>query len=69
MTQTIIYPNDTGGIALVLPTGEIPVEEVAAKDVPTGKPYLIVNYEDLPEDHTFFDAWEADFTNAKVAGK
>ena len=69
MTNLIIYPNDFGGIALVIPTGEIPIEEVAAKDVPTGKPYLIVNYKDIPEDLTFFDAWEADFTNAKVAGK
>ena len=68
MNQVIIYPNDTGGIALVIPSGELSIKDVVAKDVPFGKPYLIVEYDDLPEDHTFFDSWEADFTNAKVAG-
>ena len=68
MTNAIIYPQDNGSIALVMPTGEIPIEEVAQKDVPAGKPYLIVPYSDIPEDHTFFGAWEADFTNAEVAG-
>jgi len=69
MTQAIIYPQDNGNIALVMPTGELSIEEVAQKDVPAGKPYLIVDYADLPEDHTFFGAWEADFSNAEVAGQ
>jgi hypothetical protein len=68
MSNAIIYPNESGGIALVLPTGEIPIEDVITKDVPAGKPYHIVNYSDIPNDLTFFDAWEADFTNAPVAG-
>lgn len=68
MTHAIIYPQDNGSIALVIPTGELPIEQVAQKDVPTGKPYLILNYADIPSDHTFFGAWEADFTNAEVAG-
>ena len=38
-------------------------EVVARKDVPAGVPYKIVNSEDLPQDHTFFNAWEADFSN------
>ena len=60
MNQTIIYPNDNGGVALVMPSPEcgLTIEEIAAKDVPAGKPYKIVNYFDLPEDHTFFNAWE-----------
>jgi hypothetical protein len=69
MTQAIIYPQDNGNIALVIPSGELPIEEVARKDVPADKPHLIVAYEDIPADHTFFGAWEADFnskTNAKV---
>jgi hypothetical protein len=68
MINAIIYPNESGGIALVLPTGEISIEEIVAKDVPAGKPYHIVNYSDIPDDLIFFDAWEADFTNAAVAG-
>jgi len=63
MTNAIIYPQDNGNIALVMPTGELPIEQVAQKDVPAGKPYLIVNYADIPADHTFFGAWEADFSN------
>ena len=68
MTQAIIYPQDNGTIALVIPTGELPIEQVAQKDVPAGKPFLIVPFDSIPEDHTFFGAWEADFTNAEVAG-
>ena len=63
MTQAIIYPQDNGSICLVMPTGELPIEDVAQKDVPAGVPYKIVNYADIPEDHTFFNAWEADFSN------
>lgn len=63
MTQAIIYTQDNGNIALVMPTGELPVEDVALKDVPAGVPYLIVDAADVPEDHTFFAAWEADFSN------
>jgi hypothetical protein len=68
MTQAIIYPQDNRNIALVMPTGELPIEDVAQKDVPAGKPYLIVDAASIPEDHTFFGAWEADFSNAQVAG-
>jgi hypothetical protein len=63
MTQAIIYPQDNGAVALVLPTGKLPIEDVAQKDVPAGAPYLIVAMADLPEDHTFFDAWETDFSD------
>lgn len=63
MNKNIIYPNKNGSICLVIPTGEIAVEEVARKDVPAGIPYRIVDVADVPEDHTFFNAWEADFSN------
>lgn len=60
MTQAIIYPNNDGSVAVVIPAAEcgLTIEEIAAKDVPAGKPFKIVNYSDLPEDHTFFNAWE-----------
>lgn len=63
MNPRIIYPNPEGGICLVIPTGELPIEDVAQKDVPAGIPYLIMDFADIPEDHTFFNAWEADFSN------
>jgi len=60
MKQVIIYPNDNGSVAIVVPTIEcgLTIEEIAAKDVPANKPYKIVNYSELPTDNTFFDAWE-----------
>jgi len=63
MSKQIIYPNGNGGICLVMPTRELPVEEVARKDVPAGIPYRIIDESDVPADHTFFNAWEADFSN------
>jgi len=61
--ELIIYPNETGGITVVIPTGELPLEDVAQKDVPAGTPYIIINRDDMPGDLTFRDAWEADFSN------
>lgn len=62
MTQRIIYPNDDGGVSIVIPASEYiaehTIEELAAKDVPAGKPYKIVDVSDIPEDRTFRDAWE-----------
>ena len=34
------------------------IEEIAAKDVPAGKPFEIVDAADIPEDRTFRNAWE-----------
>ena len=62
MTQRIIYPNDDGGVSILIPTAEYlaehTIEELAANDVPTGKPYKIVDVSDIPSDRTFRDAWE-----------
>jgi hypothetical protein len=62
MTQRIIYPNDDGGVSILIPTPEYlethTIEELAAKDVPEGKPYKIVDVSDIPSDRTFRDAWE-----------
>lgn len=58
MNQRIIYQTDEGGVAIVIPTGELSIEEVIAKDVPQGKPYKIVDVADIPTDRTFRNAWE-----------
>jgi len=70
MTQKIIYPNDEGWLSVISPAAEcgLSVEEIARKDVPAGKPYHIINEDQLPQDRTFFNAWEADFTNATGQG-
>ena len=61
--KRIIYPTTDGGIAVVVPTGELPIAEVARKDVPAGVPYKIIDTVDVPSDRTFRAAWEADFGN------
>ena len=60
MNQRIIYPNDNGGVSILIPAAEcgLTIEEIAAKDVPKGKPYKIVDVADIPTDRTFRDAWE-----------
>jgi len=59
MNQRIIYPNDEGGVAIIVPADcGLTIEQIAAKDVPTGKPYKIVDVADIPTDRTFRDAWE-----------
>ena len=58
----IIFPNGNGGVAIIYPTGELPIEEVARKDVPAGVPYLVVDDADIPRDRTYREAWEADFS-------
>ncbi len=60
MNQRIIYPTDDGGVAVIIPAAEcgLSIEEIAAKDVPAGKPFKIVDVSDIPEDRTFRNAWE-----------
>ena len=60
MNQRIIYPTDDGGVAVLIPAPEcgLTIEEIAAKDVPLGKPFKIVDVTDIPSDRTFRNAWE-----------
>jgi hypothetical protein len=62
MEQVIIYNQDNGNVAMIIPTPVAlqtwTIQQIADKDVPHGKPYKIVNRSDLPEDNTFFNAWE-----------
>ena len=69
--KRIIYPHDAdGGISVLIPAvgSGLTVEEIALKDVPTGKPYKIIDTEDVPADRTFRAAWTADFTNFDGVG-
>ena len=60
--KRIIYPT-SDGVAILIPSGELPLEEVARKDVPAGVPYKIIDTADVPSDRTFRAAWEADISN------
>jgi hypothetical protein len=61
MNQYIIYPNDEGGVSIIVPSPEYlrthTIEQLAAKDVPEGKPFQIVDVADIPSDRTFRNAW------------
>jgi len=61
MDKRIIYKKNDGTISIIIPTEEalqtMTVEEIALKDVPTGKPYKIVNVSEVSSDRTFRDAW------------
>lgn len=60
MAQIIIYTNDNGGVTVTIPTSEFletnTIEDVLAKDCPEHA--MIVDDSELPEDQTYFDAWE-----------
>ena len=58
MNQRIIYPTDDG-VAIIVPADcGLTIEEIAAKDVPAGKSFKIVDVADIPSDRTFRNAWE-----------
>jgi hypothetical protein len=65
----IIYPTPES-VAVIIPAPEcgLSIEEIAAKDVPAGTPYLIVTTDDIPSDRTFRNAWEADFSQPDGEG-
>lgn len=57
MAQVIIFQNEQGGVSVCIPTGELPIEQVLAKDCPAGA--MIVDSDTLPNEHNdFFNAWE-----------
>ena len=61
MNNRIIYQNDNGGVAVIIPCDcGLTIEQIAAKDVPTGKPYKIVDVTDIPSDRSERDAWSVD---------
>ena len=60
MNQRILYPTDEGGVAVIIPAPDcgLTIEQIAAKDVPAGKPFKIVDASEIPADRTFRAAWE-----------
>lgn len=58
MNKRIIYPTDDGGVDVIVPADcGLTIEQVAAKDVPTGKPYKIVDVSEIPTDRSKREAW------------
>jgi len=57
MAQVIIFSNSNGGVSVCIPTGELDINAVKAKDTPSHS--IIVQDSELPQaDNDFFNAWE-----------
>lgn len=58
MNERIIYTDPTAGnVCVVTPTGEVSIDEVAAKVVPAGVTWQIVDASNIPADRAFRNAW------------
>ena len=56
--KRIIYTRPDGGVSVVIPTGEIPFEDVLKKDVPPNATNVsIVDASKIPSDRYFRNAW------------
>jgi len=55
----LIYANDEGGISIVIPTDncDLTLEQIKAKDCPSGKTVYTVNKSAIPTDRSFRNAW------------
>lgn len=53
MSQVILYKQDSGVVAVVIPSDEAlatyGIDAIAKKDVPEGCSYKIVNFSELPQ--------------------
>jgi hypothetical protein len=60
----IIYNQDNGVVAVIIPTEESltshTIYEVAVKDVPQNRPFKIVDAADIPSNRSDRDAWTVD---------
>ena len=64
MNQVILYKQDNGVVAIIRPTEKAlalyGIEAIAAKDVPAGKPYKIIDASEIPTDRSQRNAWTVD---------
>lgn len=59
--QRIIYQNDAGGVAIVIPADcGLTMQQIAELSVPAGKPYKIIDAADVPSDRSQRDLWAVD---------
>ncbi|WP_170420084.1 hypothetical protein [Ruegeria arenilitoris] len=60
--KRIVYQNDEDGTCILIPWlgSGLTVEEIAAKDVPHGRPFKILDAADVPDDRSSRDLWDVD---------
>lgn len=56
----VIYPNDEGGVCILVPSPSCPSIDRLVQDVPYGKAYQVVPVSAIPEDRTYRNAWTFD---------
>tara|TARA_R100000426_G_scaffold3732_1_gene5980 strand:+ start:199 stop:399 length:201 start_codon:yes stop_codon:yes gene_type:complete len=54
-----IYTNDDGSISIVIPADntDLTLDQIKAKDCPSGKTVYTVSKSEIPTDRSFRDAW------------
>ena len=66
MEKRIIYRNEKGGVSVIIPADcGLTIEQIAAKDVPTGSPYKIVDVAEIPTDRAERSGWAVDEADLK----
>ncbi len=54
-----IYENDDGSVSIVIPSDNttLTLDQIKAKDCPSGKTVFTVNKSEIPTDRSFRNAW------------
>ena len=57
--KRFIYTRDDGGISIVIPSDncDLTLDQIKAKDCPSGKTVYTVNKSEIPTDRSFRNAW------------
>tara|TARA_R100000234_G_scaffold118330_1_gene98543 strand:- start:21 stop:221 length:201 start_codon:yes stop_codon:yes gene_type:complete len=57
--KRFIYENDDGSISIVIPADKttLNLDQIKAKDCPSGKSVYTVDKSDIPTDRSFRNAW------------
>jgi hypothetical protein len=57
LNKRVIYPNDEGGVSILVPSSECPSLERLIQDVPEGKPHQVIDITEVPDERTYRGAW------------
>lgn len=57
MDKRIVFARTDGGVSVVVPTGEVPIEQLVKQVVPVGAAYKIVDSNEISSDRSFRNAW------------
>lgn len=64
MEKRIVYKDAEARVCVIIPANcGLTIEQIATKDVPTGRPYKIVDASEIPTDRSLRNVWEVDDTD------